>query len=420
MSATSVGVRPTPTGFKLTNASVLKALLFAPIGLILLIPVIVAVRGGLYGSFLDSPLSGWGMWGTFAIHMSTKPSRKEIGITALFGLAMRLLYDVAVGEKGYEGYIVIGIGTFLGMASLMVLAVQMMRVKTERRAVIRRTIGVLALFNYMSACLGFYFTMITSLLPHKLDYFLYTFDGSLGFQPSFALGRFVNAYPPLYWIAAMTYNSIGLWFGLLYALHSRAHGKYRFSIVRQFVVNPLVGCALYFLFPATGPKYAFSTFPNVPAAVHAGAVLLFGRPNAMPSLHFGGSILLFWMARPWKWMRILAGVICVFMAIATMSSGEHYFIDLVVALPYALVILALASDVKEKATPLVAGGAMVLAWLVALRYATFSPAVSWAMVIVTIVVSFELERRFSRTLWKKAPAAVRAVSTSDLEAEIVR
>jgi len=405
MSATTTGVKPTPAGFKFKPATVMRALAFGTIGITLLITETVAVRGGLYDSFVDSPLSGWGMWGTFVIHMFTKPSRKEIGITALLALAMRLLYDMVVGEKGYEGYVIIGMGAFLGIASLIVLAVQTVRVKTERRAVIRRTIGVLALFNYMSASLGFYFTMITAMLPRKLDYFLYAFDGSLGFQPSFALGKFVSAYPPLCWLAAMTYNSVGLWFGFLYALHCRAYQQYRFNMVRQFVANPLIGCALYFLLPATGPRYAFPTFPNLPTVVHAGAVLLSGRPNAMPSLHFASAIMLFWMSRPWKWLRILAGIICVFMAVATMSSGEHYFIDLVVALPYALVILALTSEIRERVVPLAAGGAMVLAWLVALRYGTFAPALSWALVIVTIVVSFALERRFARILWQKVPAA---------------
>jgi hypothetical protein len=414
MSATSMGVKPTPTAFQFKPANVVKALAFAVVGVILLIPVTVAVRGGLYDFFVDSPLSGWGMWGTFAIHMFTRPSRKEIGVTALLAAAMRLAYDVGIGERGYEGYILIGMGTFLGIASLMVLAVEMVRIQSERRAVLRRTIGVLALLNYMSICLGFYFNMITTLLPRKLDYFLYAFDGSLGFQPSFALGKFVTSYPPLYWVAVMTYNSIGLWFCLLYALHSRAHQQYRFNMVRQFVVNPLIGCALYFLFPATGPKYAFPTFPNLPAVVHAGSVLLSGRPNAMPSLHFGGAILLFWISRPWKWMRFLAGIICVFMAVATMSSGEHYFIDLVVALPYALVILAISCDIRERVEPMAAGGAMVLAWLVALRYGTFPPAVSWVLVIATIAASFWLERRFARVLWQKTPAVGAAAAHANV------
>jgi hypothetical protein len=94
------------------------------------------------------------------------------------------------------------------------------------------------------------------------------------------------------------------------------------------------------------------------------------------------------------------------MAVATMASGEHYFVDLVVAMPFALVILALSSDVREKVTPLLAGGGMILTWLVVLRYTHPAPALSWTLVIATIAISFELERRFARILWQRVPAPV--------------
>ncbi len=380
----------------------LRTVALAAAGILLLAPALIAVHNGLYDSFVDSPLSGWGMWGTFVIHMGTRPSRKEVGITVLLGLAMRLAYDAAIGETGYPGSLVIAMGTFLGLASLLVLAVQMFRVQTERRSVIRRSVGVIALLNYMGVCIGFYFALLSVMLPLKLDYYLYAFDGSLGFQPSFILGRFVASTPALFWLTLMVYNSVGFWFCVLYAAHLRIHGQFRFNIVRLFVANTCIGCALYFLFPATGPKYAYPAFPHLPVVVQAGAVLLTGRPNAMPSLHFGGSLLLFWMSRPWRWLRMVTGAICVVTALATMSSGEHYMIDLVVAMPYALAILALASDVRERRIPLLVGSAMVFAWLVALRYFTIPPVLSWPLVVATIALSFGLERRLASSLWKKA------------------
>ena len=390
------------TAGALSAKPVLRSLALAAAGVVLLIPVLIAVHNGLYDSFVDSPLSGWGMWGTFVIHMGTRPNRKELGITLFLGLVMRLAYDAAIGEIGYPGSLVIAMGTFLGLASLLVLAVQVFRVKTERRSVIRRSLGVIALLNYMGVCLGFYFALLSAMLPLKLDYYLYAFDGSLGFQPSFILGSFVASRPALFWLTLMVYNSVGFWFCVLYAAHSRVHGRFRFNIVRLFVANTCIGCALYFLFPATGPRYAYPTFPHLPAAVQAGAVLLTGRPNAMPSLHFGGSLLLFWMSRPWRWLRVATGAICGVTALATMSSGEHYMIDLVVAMPYALAILALASDVRERRIPLLTGSAMVFAWLVALRYFTIPAALSWPLVVATILVSFGLEHRFAASLWNQA------------------
>ena len=370
----------------------MKRAALAVLGLVMLVPVVIVVRAGIYDSFVDNPLSGWGMWGTFVVHMATRPRRKEIGATVLLGLALRLAYDAAIGEKGYPGYWWIAMGTFLGLASLAVLAVQAVRPATERRAMIRLALGVIAIFNYLGICLSFYVSFARLALPHKLDYFLYVFDGSLGFQPSFALGKFVRAHSAVFWLLAMVYNSLGLWFCVIYAVHARAHGKFRFSIVRLFIANAFIGFSLYFLFPAMGPKYAFPLFPNLPPAVRPESVLLNGLPNAMPSLHFAGTVLIFWLARPWKWVRVVTGIVCALTAVATLGIGEHYLVDLVVALPYALAILALASNIRERRLPLLAGAAMVFAWLGMLRTGAFHPAVSWMLIILTAVACFRLER----------------------------
>jgi len=378
-------------------------------GALVSIPLIVAVCVG-YDSFVEDAIhfnviSGMGMWGTFVVHMATRPSRKEIGITLLLGLAMRLLYDVAIGEKGYAGSLLIAMGTFLGLASIVVLVIQAVRVKTERRAMIRRSLGVLATFNYMGFCLIFLLSFTRLALPRKLDYFLYAFDGSLGFEPSFALGRFVRAFPALDWLVGMVYNGLGLWFCIVYAAHTRVHGKFRFSILRLYIVNILIGISLYFLFPASGPRYAFPTFPNSPLVVEAGAVPLNSVPNAMPSLHLAGTLMIFWLSQPWKRLRLVTGVICVLTAVATMSTGEHYFIDLIVAVPYSLAMFALASDVRERRFPVVVGSTMVFIWLAVLRYGNIHPALSWMLVLVTIAMCFKLERRFARSLWNCAPGA---------------
>src|SRR5260370_16603156 len=143
----------------------------------------------------------------------------------------------------------------------------------------------------MGVCLGFYFALLSAMLPLKLDYYLYAFDGSLGFQPSFILGRFVASMPALFWLTLMVYNSVGFWFCVLYTAHSRVHGRFRFNIVRFFVANTCIGCALYFLFPATAPKYAYPSFPHLPPVVQPRAVLFPPRPTPTPPRHFARPLL---------------------------------------------------------------------------------------------------------------------------------
>jgi len=395
VGAATLTLPPRPVAIPLAG-KVLLAAVFTPL---VLIPAAIAMHLGAFDSFTGNPLPGFGMWGTFTIHMCTRPRRKELLLTLAAALAIRVAYDLAIGERGYPGSALIGMGAFLGLASFLTIAVRSLEGPGERRDVCRRTLGVLALLTYLGFCLGFYLSLAKLVLPRKFDYYLYNFDGSLGFQPSFLAGRLIDRSRPLFWIVLMVYNCFGYWFSVVYAAHANARVRYPINVVKMLVVNALVGFSLYFFCPAMGPKYAVPSFPYFAPAIHAAPALLSGVPNAMPSLHFGGALLIFWFCRPWKWLYRVMGVFTALTAFATLALGEHYLIDLVVAVPYALAIMAFSAQVPERKVPLAAGAAMVLLWLATLRFVHFYPAVAWTLALSTVAVAVALQRRLAARLW---------------------
>jgi hypothetical protein len=374
-----------------------RTLKFAGFGFVvflMLIPVVIAARAGVYDSFIDSALTGWGMWGAFAIYLWTHPSRKELAVTAGVALALRVAYDLAIGERGYPGSLVLGMGAFLALASLPALIVRSLDPASEARTLCRRSLVVMALLSYIGVCLTFYVSFARLMLPNKLDYFLYNFDGSLGFQPSFAAGRLVQSVRPLFWLIACVYDSLGFWFGLVYAFHSGMKRPSRISVLKLYITNAFVALPLYFLFPAMGPKFAFHSFPALPGAVvTSAAAALSGVPNAMPSLHLGGALLLCWLSKPWKWLYRTTAVFAALTAVATIAVGEHYLVDLVVAVPYALTVFAFSADVPERRVPLIVGPVLVFSWLAYLRTGWYSTPISWALVLATLAITFALQRR---------------------------
>jgi hypothetical protein len=201
----------------------------------------------------------------------------------------------------------------------------------------------------------------------------------------------------------MVYNSLGLAFAILYAVHANYRLKLPVNILKLLIANPIAGFSLYFWYPATGPKYAFPSFPVAPGLVHPAALLIQGVPNAMPSLHFGGALLIFWLSRPWRWLRITSGVYLAMTAVATLGLGEHYLVDLVVAVPYALALLAFISDTGGRRVPLVAGTLMVAFWLSFLRMDLFHPIASWALVLGTVGACIALERRLTARILVPQP-----------------
>jgi hypothetical protein len=96
---------------------------------------------------------------------------------------------------------------------------------------------------------------------------------------------------------------------------------------------------LYLLLPAAGPEYAFSNFPDPnDIAVSIGWV----HPrNCFPSMHLTWAILVAWNLRNprWRWLFVSYAAL---MALATVACGEHYFVDILAALPFAAAVQKIA------------------------------------------------------------------------------
>jgi len=270
----------------------------------------------------------------------------------------------------------------------------------------------------MSVFLAYYVSFARIVCHDKLDYLLYAFDGTLGPHINFTIAQVVSSLSPLRTLLNTTYDSVGFFMGLMFALHINLAGN-RLNILKLNIINPIIGFSLYFLYPAMGPKYAFPAFPQLPGVLPlAPALLTGGPPNAMPSLHIGTALLIFFLARPWKWLRWITGVYLFLMMLAVFSTGEHYLVDTIVALPYALMIMALSSTTRESKSVLFLSAGMLGLWLFALRFGVFTPWISWALTLTTLAVTVILERRLAAGLWsggrapKESPAVYLAAPES--------
>jgi PAP2 superfamily len=123
----------------------------------------------------------------------------------------------------------------------------------------------------------------------------------------------------------------------------------------------------------------------------------------MPSVHIAMALLILWNSRTWPGaVRMLAGGLLAFTVLATLGFGEHYLVDLFVAVPFALMAQGLAAaDVpwrgRVRIACVAAGGVSVLAWLMYLRLP--SPPLeglggaAWGLLLGTAAVSVFLEAR---------------------------
>ena len=172
---------------------------------------------------------------------------------------------------------------------------------------------------------------------------------------------------------------------------------------------------------------SLSILPS-PAETSLGMYYGAGARNAMPPMHMTWALLVWWSA--WE-LRPLARVIASGFAmptfLATLGYGEHYLVDLIVAVPFALLIEAICALPRERKAALgagVVGLGLMLGWLFMLRTTAVAhvPAwASWAMVVGTIATTVPIQFALRRRLrMARQQAALSGVSLLDLDEIRVR
>jgi hypothetical protein len=95
-----------------------------------------------------------------------------------------------------------------------------------------------------------------------------------------------------------------------------------YEAARCMLLAALLAVPLYIAFPACGPRWALD--PSAPR-------------NCIPSLHLTWALIFVYVSSPrFRW---LFAIFAVLTAIATLTTGEHYLIDLIVAVPFSMLCI---------------------------------------------------------------------------------
>jgi hypothetical protein len=151
-------------------------------------------------------------------------------------------------------------------------------------------------------------------------------------------------------------------------------------------------------------------------------ILRTGVRNAMPSLHTAWVLLVWWNSKGLaRWIRAIALLFLILTVMATLGTGEHYFVDLIVAFPFALMVQAMCSYALPfgsgaRRTAFLFGTFVTLLWMAVLSFATsifwVSPVVPWAMTVATVAPSILFWNRLVSAETQEEPVKARAVAAS--------
>jgi hypothetical protein len=287
-----------------------------------------------------------------------------------------------------------------GLAAIFCLVIASVWEQKNKRALARH--GLLAVFVMWVSVLVSRLLMlrISDSLPMTFDRHLYAFDAGFGGQLSFAAGRLFDRLPILHSVCLLIYCALPFAVLFLFA-NLRATARTRWLLLAHFTLIGIVGRFCYSAVPAMGPIYQFpAQFPgNAPAVASLTMELVHlppGARNAMPSLHAAWVLMLsWWTYRQRRWVRVAAGLFLFLTLLATLGLGEHYLIDLIVAVPVALascaVITPLLPGNRMPWVALGVGLGLSIFWFVLFRSPMLSiasrPQIVWPLSVATLSLS---------------------------------
>ncbi len=342
--------------------------------------VVLADMAALHTDF-SQPFVGYGIGGAFLLLVAARPNWQQIVIT-LGGATMISFFAIRTPIESAATLLVQVVGS-LGLASLLLLCCKTVWEPRAERSQTFRILLPASVLTFMVFASIYSLNMASYLHAKTFDLYTFAFDGSFGFQSSFACGRMLAARAWLFPLVKVTYEAIVLAMAAFYAAFVPRRNKPIWELIELLFTAAMVGYLFFSVFPVAGPRYAFAAyFPqaDLPYSILAGLRLeripvnwLIPR-NGVPSLHFTWALLIWWNTRTLpRWGRVTALAFVLATAFDTLATGEHYLFDLIIALPFSLwmqasMIRTVSFRNRERWLPAMCGAAMFLGWLILGRF----------------------------------------------------
>jgi hypothetical protein len=246
---------------------------------------------------------------------------------------------------------------FFSIIALFLAVVWMLRDQKDKTRA--ELVFALVLNLFYGVLLNIFMGREGAVFPWKYDHVLLRMDDSLGIHASFIaqhLQGFLRV--PLWLVYQSMVPMMIAWF--LLTRYRRCAGSIILAYIAELVSGPL----LYTIVPACGPIYAFRNQWLNPPAVSTDAIRLTGMPNAFPSLHVGTAFV-FVMFAPGRLWKAVALVFLAATCLATLSTGEHYVIDLIPGLAFGVFASSIGQRKFRRAASFIA---LALAWSFAVRF----------------------------------------------------
>lgn len=359
------------------------------------------------------------LFSPFLVLLCWNPTCREIGWSLLLGAIAYGLYNLHGGTWGPSfGAHFVAWMAFAGAGCITRMWLAWAWTAPAERAWLTQRLRCAAFMPSMSVTAGLLLGVAAKATPLTFDRLLMASDLKFGVAPAWEVARWLVSHPICGAICDFVYNSLPVVISLCLVIDQRGKrtGIGRVAELQYVAIATAISGFILFQFcPAAGPYVAFTAqFPTEAPQVLdvAPSWLPFAPRNSMPSLHFAAVLILLWNLRGrGKWLVSGLFAFSAITAISTLSTGQHYFVDLIASPALVVANQALCSRINHPARWIVFGAAAALTvgWIATIRsgfFLTLGPAATWLLAgfaaLVPIALAAILERQVGAAIGEKS------------------
>jgi membrane-associated phospholipid phosphatase len=212
---------------------------------------------------------------------------------------------------------------------------------------------------FAASYIALMYTLATLALP-LADVRLAAFDARRGLQVPL-LREWAVAHPPVAMLLGVAYDTLLYQTALVVAVLGLKNDRRRLTgFVWMFVLSALIALGLFIVLPAAGPfvMYDFALSPDQAIFLEHFESLRDGSRTVVsfrgaeglitfPSFHVAWAILLTWAFRGRRLLFAAAAIVNLLVIVSTMTTGWHYFADVLGGAAVALTAIGLTFRLRR-------------------------------------------------------------------------
>jgi hypothetical protein len=348
------------------------------------------------------------LWGGIFIYLSTAKYKKIPIVITLISCLLILVLTVYQQQLELKFFTLTALASVISYSTCMICGTR----DLIRKKITAQQTPLAYLFMPLFIILSAYALYLTiALAPSVDDQLLYATDATLGFYPTFFMGKLfavLSLWPQI--IIYIIYATLPFAWAVVYLNCYRTLKAEPASLIKEVLITALLGTAAYLIIPAYGPLNLLgSSWPwhTISALAHPSAIIsnvIYPR-NCMPSLHVVVAYLIWRHAQVSKPpMRIIFTLWLFILVLSTLMLGQHYLIDVIVAFPFVTFIRGIcATSFPPTAAPrlqaILVGAGLCCAWFLLISFGLpllrLSPIIPWILYTGTIFVACISEYRLA-------------------------